>query len=148
MLDLLDVNGEPPALRGTTLQELLVQSFWYDGELEEEANVVFLKSDDAWNRLYFDCGIIFWRPDNREPQAYDFRNDDGTVSEFRIRDLGRERDLVGQQLEDYSMEPVDGGSQVTFRMQDGTCFGFENVNDSTRIMTQQDKSSVRGKPRR
>jgi len=138
MMDPLDINGEPPDLQGATLQELLVSSFWFAGELAEEANVVYLKADDVWHRLYFDCGIIFWRPETGPPESYDFRNDDGTLSDVRVVDLGRDRNLVvGSRIDAYTMEPVDGGSRVQFRMSDATCVGFENLNDNTRIMTQQ-----------
>jgi hypothetical protein len=137
MNDQLDINGDPPDLKGQTLQELLVQSYWVNDKIVEEASLVFLKTNGVWYSLYFDCGIIFWRPKTKSPEAYDYRNDEDTLSEFRIEDLGRKCDLIGKQIHDYKMEPVDGGSKVEFRLKDETCIGFENINDNTKIITQQ-----------
>src|SRR6516165_3282035 len=69
VLEELDINGDPPALAGLTCQELLVQQYWYSGRLEDEANVIFLKFGQRWYRLYFDSGIIFWRPQDSPPES-------------------------------------------------------------------------------
>ncbi|GEM_PF-1089384 len=133
-MDTIDINGNPPELRGAKVDELLLQTFWYDGHLEDEANVVYLQTDKSWHRLYFDCGIIFWRPDMEGPKAFHYKNDDGSLSDFKITDFGRDHGLIGKRIEDYSMEPIHGGSRVRFKMQDGYEFGFENVDDVSRII--------------
>ncbi|WP_444888420.1 hypothetical protein [Microbulbifer sp. JMSA008] len=40
-----EVNGHWPQIENQSLQEMIVQEFWYDGVLEEPANVVYLKID-------------------------------------------------------------------------------------------------------
>ena len=60
----VEVNGYWPKIKRQTLQEMIVQQFWYEGVLEEPANVVYLKVNNGWFRLYFDYGIVLWRKDN------------------------------------------------------------------------------------
>ena len=66
----LEFNGVVPAIEGEVVAELLCIEMWCDGNLEEQANVIYLKIDECWHRHYFDCGIIFWRRDSVPPTSY------------------------------------------------------------------------------
>lgn len=136
MIDELDINGEPPFLDDQRLDELKVQSFWYNGVLEEEANVIFLKVAGKWHRLYFDCGIIFWRPETKGPKEFNFINDDGSESSFPVINLGADRRLVGKIIESYTMEAIEGGSKVDFTFEGGEVINFINIDDITTIRPQ------------
>jgi len=48
MLDPLDIDGEKPKLKNATLEELFCHELWYNGELYEPANVIYLKINSKW----------------------------------------------------------------------------------------------------
>lgn len=92
MHEQLDINGKIPALTGLVCQELLCQQYWYKGQLEEEANIIYLKFGDVWHRLYFDCSMIFWRSNDSTPVNYQLK-DEGY--NYPIVDLAQKFDLKG-----------------------------------------------------
>jgi len=123
----LDVNGQPPNLRGKTCEALLLSQFFQSGDLVEPANVIHLKFGGEWHRLYFDHGIIFWRSSDQPTPWTD------TDEEWQspLLDLGREAGLVGSTLLQYSMTPTPAGSRVDFYFADGRRVSFEDSNDRT-----------------
>ena len=138
MLDELEINGKPPLLNGRRLWALQVQSFWYGGKIEEEANVIFLNVENEWWRLYFDCGIIFWRPVEEGPKEFSFTNDDGIESSYPVIDLGADKKLNRKIIKSCTMAAIHSGSKVEFEFENGNLLSFENVGDHTIIKSQQD----------
>lgn len=127
-----EFNGSQPFLRGVLIQSLLCQEYWYNGLLDQPANIVYLQVRDIWHRLYFDCGVIFWRDDGTEGMIWgDEKNDD---SEFRTIDLLQRFALGGRTIADCTSETVnEHGSKVTFQFDGGGALSFVNVNDQTVI---------------
>jgi len=106
-----------------------VQEFWYDGICEEEVNVVYLNVDNTWYRLYFDCGIVFWRQD-----ITDFENEhiikfDETV--YKFRDLGNELNIAGSQIVYCETEAIENGTKVTFNLNGRSSIAFKCIGDDT-----------------
>jgi hypothetical protein len=64
-------------------------------------------------------------------------DEDGTEWAYPVTDLGRRRDLIGSVIKDYTMTPVEGGSQVRIEFTNGKSVGFEDIDDNTTIMAQQ-----------
>ncbi len=126
----LEINGEPPAIARAVLEELRCQQYWYRGELAEEANVTFLQCNGVWHRLYFDCGIIFWREDVEAPTSFEAPEIEAS---YPIVDIGRQLLLTGQVLERYEMTTIPGGSQVEFLFANGRRFIVRNVDDRTTL---------------
>ena len=90
--------------------------------------MVFLGIGGAWHRLYFDWGIIFWRVQDRAPEAFEVPE---IGAAYRVVDLAAQHDLKGRRLVRYLMEPIAGGAQVTFEFEDGVRLAFRNVEDIT-----------------
>ena len=63
----LDIDGTFPQLIGEVVDSIICEQFWYNGVLEDSANVIHLLINKNWHRLYFDCGIVFWRKDSSQP---------------------------------------------------------------------------------
>jgi hypothetical protein len=78
------MSSTPPALAGRTCQAFICQQFFADGRLVDEANVTFLKFDAEWFRLYFEPGLIFWRPEVDTPHPWEIP-EDGTLSPEKLR---------------------------------------------------------------
>lgn len=128
-MDELEISGVVPELNGKALKKLIVQEFWYDGICEEEANVVYLNVDNTWYRLYFDCGIVFWRQD-----ITDFENEhiikfDETV--YKFRDLGNEFNIAGSQIVYCETEAIENGTKVTFNLNGRSSIAFKCIGDDT-----------------
>lgn len=91
-------------------------------------NVVFLGFNGVWHRLYFDCGIIFWRVDNESPTSFDATEIDAI---YPIIEFGRKHDFVGTMCVSYAMNEICLGSQVEFIFSNGRSVIFRNVDDRT-----------------
>ena len=129
---MLEFNGSQPFLCGVVIQSLLCQEYWYNGSLDQPANIVYLQVRDVWHRLYFDCGVIFWRDDGEEGMIWGDEITDG--GEFRTIDLAQRFDLGGRTITCCDSETVDEyGSKVTFQFDGGGALSFVNVDDRTVI---------------
>jgi len=57
-----NITPDLPDLKGCVCTRLVCQQYWYNGELEEEANVTFLQVDGKqWHSFLIDCGEPFWK---------------------------------------------------------------------------------------
>jgi len=126
-METLEVNGDPPGLGGQTCDALLVREYWYEGDFSEPANVIYLSFAGKWHRLYFDCGIIFWRTQDEAPRQWD----ESEEYAWPLVDLSESHQLEGKVLDGYEMEVIRGGSQVIFHFADGKHVTFRNVADRT-----------------
>lgn len=128
----LEIDGDWPALDGEQLEELLCSEIWYREELEEPANVIHLKIEGRWLRLYFDCGIIFWRTGHDGPKEYEMPECESRV---KVVDVGRKYGLVNSLLESVTGRLTSDGSEVLFRFTNGRSITFSNVGDNTTYRT-------------
>ena len=101
----LDINGDPPALTGLPCDELFIQQSWYRGELVAPASVVYLRFAGERHRLYFDAGIVFWRPHDQAPEAVP-PTEEGYA--WPLVDLGRQFGFRGVVLDRIEAAPVEG----------------------------------------
>ncbi|MEM1115133.1 MAG: hypothetical protein AAF845_12445 [Bacteroidota bacterium] len=124
----VEVNGLPPDLRGQTCEAFLCEQYWCDGALEAPANVSYLRFDGRWHRLYFDCGIVFWREHEGTPESWTVPNEGW---DYPVVDVGVEAEVVGFHLAEYRMEPTPGGSRVVFAFENGRNVVLENDADRT-----------------
>ncbi len=124
-MDPLDVVGEPPDLRGAVCEAFVCEPFVWEGDVEASAHVSYLRFGGAWHRLYFDCGIVFWRPSEGPPPVLP-----GDEVPERI-DVAAEAGVAGVVLEGYRMEPTARGSRVTFAFANGGRIVVEDTDDRT-----------------
>jgi hypothetical protein len=82
-------------ITGCRIRRLLVQEFWYRGELAVPVNVVFAQAaEDRWLRFFFDVGKFFWSEDSSPsvpPTAEDFSY---RLAEVKFSGLVREATLI------------------------------------------------------
>lgn len=127
------MNGQPPALAGKHCDAIICQQFWYQGELSAPAHVIHLQFDESWYRLYFDCGVIFWREEDEAPKAWAVPEEGW---DYPLADLGASAKLVGLRLAAYDMESFPGGSRIAFRFEGGRTLTFEDVGDRTHFVIE------------
>jgi len=126
---LIDINGTQPDLVGHTCTDLVVEEYWHKGELDVPANVIWLHIDSAWHRLYFDCGIVFWRVhDGEGPKAYDMPE---LESQARLKDLGKALGVAGRIIGDVSTRLIEHGAEVALIWDSGEYLVFRHVDDKT-----------------
>ena len=126
MLEPLDINGEQPNLAGLSCAELLCQEFWCRGEICDRANGIYLKFGETWHRLYFDCGIVFWRPNDRRPEEW---SADEEGWRYPLVDVAAKFSLKEEVLDRVETESIEGGSRVSLFFRIGSRLVFENVAD-------------------
>jgi hypothetical protein len=78
-------------------------------------------------RLYFDFGVVFWRPSEDGPVSFVAEELDAS---FRADDIGTRFGVVGLQLEAVRYDALDDGSRVTLQF-DRRQVSFECRNDVT-----------------
>lgn len=142
MLDPLSVNGEPPAIVGLPCDELMVSEYWHQGELIEPANVVYLRFAGRWHRLYFDFGIVFWRPHEFAPDGADPSEENLA---YPLIDLGQQMGVRGVILDRLEAEPIVGGSEVQFTFRNGVRLTFSNVADTTTYRAESSSAAERSR---
>lgn len=130
----LDIVGEWPTFQGKTLEQLIAQQSWFEGELDDEANVVWLQIGGEWHRLYFDSDAVYWTTASSGPRIPEGDTD---APDFPLNDLGATHHLIGQ-----TVTHLDGGwnenaSMVTFRFENGKSLTFRNRFDTTTILIDQ-----------
>ena len=130
----LDIVGEWPTFQGKTLEQLIAQQSWFEGELDDEANVVWLQISGEWHRLYFDSEAVYWSTASSGPRLPE---GDADAPDFPLNDLGAKHDLIGQ-----AVTQVDGGwadqtSTVTFHFENGKALTFRNRFDTTTVRLEE-----------
>ena len=135
MVEPLEVDGILPDLAGSVCDELLVQQYWYLGRLVEPANVIYLQVNGKWHRLFFDCGIVFWRQSQGPTLAAPATEEEEFA--YLLIDLGRQLCLRGLLLANMGATPIEGGSQVQVAFANGVTVAFRNVNDNTTYWSSQ-----------
>ena len=133
----LEINGEFPPIEQRELTRLICEQFWYDGELKDSANVVHLYVDNHWFRLYFDCGIIFWREQSAAPEPYSYLDNTATKVEFRLHNLLTEIGVESCLIVSVEASEISGGSMVKIALSSGTVIEFKDVADVSSYSTQQ-----------
>jgi hypothetical protein len=123
-----DIVGEQPDLAGTRCEALLVERHFFDGELLDEANVIWLKTRSTWHRLYFEPGVVFWRTATEPPHAYEMPDIKSVV---RLSDLGSRFGLEGDLVTKLEVNASDGALEVVIRFEVGRAIAFHNQNDRT-----------------
>jgi len=132
----LDIVGAWPELAGKTLDQLIAQESWFEGERDDEANVVWLQAGGQWHRLYFDSDAVFWGTHPSGP-----KNDADDAEEkpdFPLADLAAAHKVAGQTITACDGDWVDDTSLVTLRFQNGTAITFRNKFDTTTVLLNHD----------
>lgn len=127
----LEVHGEPPRLASLRCEGVLCEQYWYRGELDDPANVIYLRFESRWHRLTFDNGIVFWRMRSESPAPYLMPE---LEAEVKLDDLGARLGLVGRVLDSYVGRAIRGGAEIEFRFEGGVDVLFRNVDDRTTIV--------------
>ena len=128
----LSIDGKWPKLEGTKLQEMMCDEMYYEGKLEELANVIHIKVNEKWLRLYFDYDIIFWRSEKFAPVNYEIPEYD---SFFKTTDVAKKFDLKGETIVSLNAQLVENGVEVNFVFSNGKKIIFSSINDVSNYRT-------------
>ena len=128
----LDVVGVWPDLTGKTLDQLIAQESWFEGELDDEANVIWLQVAGDWHRLYFDNDAIYWATAPNGPRAKDAAPDE--EPEFPLNDLTAKFSLGGATVSSTNGQWIEDGTEVTLHFEGGKTVTFRNRFDTTTVL--------------
>lgn len=129
----LDVVGRWPDFQGKALDALIAQESWFEGERDDEANVVWLCGAGAWHKLYFDDDAVFWKT---VPAGPNTAGSDDTA-DFPLNDLAARHSLTGQRITDCTGDYLDGGSEVALHFEGGRTVTFRNRFDTTSVIVAE-----------
>ena len=128
-LEPLEVNGITPLqFIGKNCEALFCQEYWFEDVIIDTANVIFLKFGEEWKKLYFDCGIVFWRNETKIPESY---HAEELHSQHLVSNIGLKYGLLSKRLSAIELRPVIGGSEVILSFECGALIVFRNINDVT-----------------
>jgi len=121
------------AIVAATCTRLVVQEAWYQGELVEPANLVFLELDASrWIRCFIDAGFFGWR----EAEAPSKIPSDVADPEFDypLVDLTERLRKVGTQIADVDLtEHPLSSADLEIRFVGGGIVRLENRNDVSQL---------------
>jgi hypothetical protein len=132
-LDHYSLNGEEPCIIGQICTGLILMHFYDGTAISDQVNVAHLKFNDQWYRMYFECGVVFWRMSQESPETpINSTLKYGLV----LNDLSEMSSVVGQVLESisYSASRV-GDIEVCLKFVSGTTmrFNYSAASDSTYV---------------
>ena len=130
---MLTFHDPIPDVREQVCHALLVQEYWYRGELVNEANVLFLQLNDVWHRFFIDAGVVFWKtvvapnppPDEAEHSS-------------RLTDIGARHGLMGRRLSAIEAIDLPGGGALRLAFEGGPTIILNNQNDASRLIVERD----------
>lgn len=128
----LDIVGAWPELAGKTLEQLIAQESWFEGERDDEANVVWLQVGGQWYRLYFDNDAVYWSTASHGPSPQATAPDE--EPDFSLADLAATHDLVGKTVTACDGDWADDTSTVTLHFDSGKTVTFRNRFDTTTVL--------------
>jgi hypothetical protein len=126
--DPVDVNGDEPPIVGLTCQRIVAIEYTHAGVLVEPANVVFLQFSDRWYRLYFDCGVIFWRPSSSGPESFSAPEIDAG---FHPVEIAAGFGVEQHRLLAITYSAIAEGSEVRLNFESGPTLTFRCKGDIT-----------------
>ena len=121
----LYIDGSWPDFAGKTLERLIAQESWFEGELDDEANVVWMCVDGRWYKLYFDGDVVYWREVNDGPAS--------NGESFPLNDLGEKHELAGLALDACHGDAVADHPAVSLAFAGGRTVTFRHRFDATTI---------------
>jgi hypothetical protein len=127
-MDPLEIQGDPPSLAGKTCEALVCHEHWHQGRLIEPANVIFIRANGVWHKLFFDSGIICWKSGVEPDPAFDAPE---ISSMFKLVDLGHKFQLIGRRIAACDAAPTPKGAKVTVKLEGGRSVVFESSDDVT-----------------
>jgi hypothetical protein len=74
-----EINGTEPLALGQTCTGLAVIACYEGSALDDPANVTYLRFGEAWHRIYFEPGIVFWRSGDGPQQPVNSSLESGLV---------------------------------------------------------------------
>ena len=129
---LYTVNGEEPRILGKLCTGFSLQHFYEKGQIADQVNVAYLKFQEQWYRLYFECATVFWRTSDAPVMA----ENSGLAFGLLLNDLSGMSAVVGQTLESLNYAATAAGDVEVFLMfSNGGCLHFAHSAeaDSTRV---------------
>ncbi len=122
----MEIVGSPPELAGLVCEAIVRQQFIYNGELVDDANVVYLCFAARWHQLIIDNGVVFWRSSPEAPKPLTAEDDS---FEYPLIDVGLSAGLTGCRLESYRVEDTPSGVEVIFLFDNRRTIVIQNEGD-------------------
>lgn len=125
----LDVRGNWPKLANRALDALVLQEFWYQGTLEDEAMVCWIKAQSQWYRIYFDLGIAYCIP-SETPPSVELSPED--LCECRFNDMSKLLGLDQAKVRQLCLDETQSSLRLTLELDSGVRFQLNH----TRLRTE------------
>ena len=111
-----NITDKIPEVEGCRCEEVLCQEYWIHGELVEPANLIFIKFDDQWYRIYFDHGFIFWKTHEEKPFEW---NAEELSAEYRLNNISEKLNIRGKTLVFIEINSIEEGNVINLSFQNG-----------------------------
>jgi len=129
------INGEEPQIVGQRCTGLYLQCFYENGQITDPVNVAYLRFEEQWYSLSFECATVFWR-ESGEPAV---PQNSGLGSGALLNNLSDMETVIGQAVESVSYAAYESGDvQARLRFANGKAlqFMYDCKSDSTQLAEQ------------
>ncbi len=122
----MEIVGRAPELAGLLCEAFICEGFVHNGQLVENAGVVYLCFAGAWHKLVIDCGVMIWRSWSGQPSPWAIPSEG---FEYPHVDIGDIAGVIGKRLKEYRMATTATGGKVTFLFGNERTITIDNEND-------------------
>jgi hypothetical protein len=129
MQSAIDVNGNWPKLANQRVDAIVLQEFWYQGTLEDEAMVCWICVGLQWYRIYFDMGSAYCIESDFSPRV-ELADDD--LCDCQFNDITHLIGLKSTQVRQARLEEYSHSIGFVMEFTNGVCFQL----NYTRLKTE------------
>jgi hypothetical protein len=133
------VHGEAFKIHliGQACERLLCQQYYFDGELLDEANVLFLGlASGAWVRFFYDSGKFFWR-DEAIPSLPSITHPTDQYH-YPITELTESFGITACKITQVAFRKIANGWQLRIWFRNGARLELENGDDRSRVFLRNE----------
>jgi len=131
-----------PDLKGSICTALVRQEYWYQGELDEQAHILYLQVDNIqWHRFLIDQPVLFWKVVNSPDEWNTKPNDEYHYPQYEI---AASSGLYGRVIEgmEISDEPTNSRLQIRFSGGARLVLQSEGYHSTLAIVTDAETGAV------
>ena len=131
----IEIKGLQPEYKKSILQAIIMQQYFYEGKLEEEANMLYLQLDEKWFSVCIDAGVIFWDQKKEKPKDW---NQNENRFEYKMKNIMEPFEKEEIKINNITYYCDTNNFNVKFFLSNKTNVELYNQNDNTKYLVTEE----------
>jgi hypothetical protein len=124
----MEIIGVRPEIDGTKYERFFLQEFSFNGEIIEEASVLYFESIKSWHSLSIDGGVIFWKSGITLPTELFHTSGE---CEYRLNDITNLIADTGIHIHGIEERQLGNLVEVVFKFSNNNYLILRNSDDNS-----------------